>query len=286
VGWGWEELWAMQGEGNSVATPATGAGKDKNPFWVAYASALTGDEQRRIAGVAHVRVYGDMWVVDQREKLAPIDAYSLHEREPNPFEWLFYGGTEPTRSITPDPDPWLTWEWRNAVGQPGDVPAGTPSTLDELRIAHNIAVAQGHDAEAAKLLDRIQQELDVGTGTAYAPPVIRLIGTRLDGGVEPKVESWFECLAPVGDWWFSVHSAVDAKDPWSLSEPDSTIRENAWAPLMSTKLWKPHFIYRERTVLNHRIGLERFAGAWQTRDGSPVPRRVDGKIDTTLVVVP
>ena len=49
---------------------------------------MSGDEQRRIAAAAHVRIYGDIWVVDQREGPSPVDAFSLNEREPNPFEWL------------------------------------------------------------------------------------------------------------------------------------------------------------------------------------------------------
>jgi hypothetical protein len=285
VGWGWEELWTMQGESNSVGTPATSAGSSAHPFWVAHGTGMSGDEEKRIAGVAHVRVYGDSWVVDQREPVGLLDAYSLNEREPNPFEWLVYGGVEPMRSIKAQPDPWLTWEWRTAVGQPSMPPTGTPSTLDELRVAHNVAVAQGNDAEAARLLERIQRELDLGPATAYGPAV-RLIGTRVTEGVEPKVESWFECLGPMGDWTFGVRSTVEASEALSLLEPDPTVRDMALPPLMSTKLWKPRFVYTLRAVLNHRIGREKYAGAWQPRDASAVPRRVDGKPDTTLAILP
>ncbi|HEX3772225.1 MAG TPA: glycosyltransferase family 39 protein [Polyangiaceae bacterium] len=285
VGWGWEELWAMEGESNGVGAPATGVGATTHPFWFDYGHAMSGDEERRVAGAAHVRLYGETWVVDQREKAAPIDVYSLNEREPNPFEWLVYGGTEPMRSIGSAPDPWLTWEWRVHVGQPAVPPGGAPSTLDETRIAHNLAVSEGNDAEAGRLLDGIRGQLDQTQATTYAQAV-RLIGTRVTGGVEPKVESWFECLGPMGDWNFEVRSSVEAREPFSLLDPDPTVRAMSWYPPMSTKLWRPRFVYVIRTVLNHRIGVERYAGVWETRDGSGVPRRADGKPDTTLAVVP
>jgi hypothetical protein len=60
----------------------------------------------------------------------------------------------------------------------------------------------------------------------------------------------------------------------------------AYPPSLSTKLWRPRFLYVTLAVLNHRIGRERYAGAWWSRDGSPAPRRTDGKPDTTIAVVP
>jgi hypothetical protein len=285
LGWGWEELWTFYGESNAVTTPAAGATGTTHPMWIARGTGMSGDEERRIAAAAHVRLYGDVWVVDQREPKAPIDVYSLNERQPDPFEWVFISGIEPMRSIGSAPDPWLTWEWRTHLGQPAVVPSGEPATLDELRIAHNVAVTQGDEAGAARLLDRIRGQLDVTAATAFSTGV-RLIGTRLVSGVEPQVESWFECTAPMGDWAYNVRSSVLARAPFSLIDPDPTDREMAYPPSLSTKLWRPHFLYMTRAVLNHRIGRERYAGAWQSRDGSPPPRRTDGKPDTTLAIVP
>ena len=111
---------------------------------------MSGDEERRIAAAGHVRIYGDTWVVDKREPPAPLDAYSLNEREPNVFEWLFLDGTEPHRSVGASPDPWLTWEWRTHLGQSASLPTGEPATLDQMRIAHTVAVASGDQAAAAR----------------------------------------------------------------------------------------------------------------------------------------
>jgi hypothetical protein len=230
-------------------------------------------------------VYGDAWVVDQREPPAPIDAFSLNEHEPNALQWLLYGGTEPVRSIGRSPDPWLTWEWRTHLGQAASPPAGDPATLDEMRIAHNIAVARGDGAEATRWRVRIEARID---RTAAAPfdRGVRLIGVRVLGGVEPRVESWFECVGPMGDAAFNVRSTIEAREAFSLIPPDTTDREMAWGSPLATKLWRPGMLYDTSTVLNHRIGRERYWGYWASRDGSPVPRRSDGQSETTLVVVP
>jgi hypothetical protein len=90
----------------------------------------------------------------------------------------------------------------------------------------------------------------------------------------------------MGEVSFNVRSTVEARAPFSLIPPDPTDREMAYPPTLSTKLWRPRFLYMTDAVLNHRIGRERYAGAWQSRDGSPPPRRTDGKPDTTLAVVP
>jgi hypothetical protein len=90
----------------------------------------------------------------------------------------------------------------------------------------------------------------------------------------------------MSDAWFDVRSTVEARAPLSLIAPDPTDRDMGGAPLIATKLWRPGFLYTNRIVLNHRIGQERYWGAWQSRDGAAPPRRTDGTPETTLAVVP
>lgn len=283
--WGWEFTWKSQAVGNAVEAPSVGGGDVAgHPFWIARASGLTGDEQRKVASAAHVRVYGDVWVVDQREAPAPLEAYSLNEREPSAFEWFVYGGTEPRRSIGPAPDPWLTWEWRTHLGQPASAPTGEPRTLDEMRIAHNVAVAAGDTAAAQRWRATIVHALDPAAATGFSRGV-SLLGVRVTGGVQPRVESWFEPSQALGDVEFAVRSTVEARATLSLIPPDPTDREMAYPPSISTKLWRPGFLYTTSAVCNHRIGRERYWGHWRTRDGSPGPLRLDGQPQTTLAVL-
>jgi hypothetical protein len=284
--WYWNHEWKYQGPTNPVATPLAGsATTGTHPFWIAQGLGLTSDEEKKIAATAHVRSYGDKWVVDQREPPAPLDAYSLNEREPDPFEWLVYGGTEPVRSIGPSPDPWLTWDWRTHLGQSAPRPAGNPRTLDEMRIAHNVAIDRGDEAEAERWRERIEAQLDRSIETRFDQGV-QLIGARVTGGVQPRVEAWFECTGPMGEASFNVRSTIEAREPLSLIPPDRTDREMAWPPPLPTKLWRARFLYKTDTVLNHRIGRERYWGRWNSMDGAPAPRRKDGQLETTLAVIP
>lgn len=285
--WGWEHQWKTQANATTVGLPAVGgAGVETHPFYLARGSGLSSADATRIASVAHVRIYGDTWIVDQRERAAPLDAYSLNEREPNVLEWIFANGTEPVRSVGAAPDPWLTWDWRIHLGQRADPPTGVPVTIDEMRIAHNVAVDRADAAAAERLLEQIERQLDRTVETRFTGGM-RLLGVRLVRGVQPRVEAWFECSggAPPGDAAFNVRSTVLARAPLSMIPPDVVDREMAWPPPMPTKLWRAGFLYKTETVLNHRIGRERYWGYWAPRDGVPALRRLDGEVETTLALV-
>jgi hypothetical protein len=283
--WGWEHQWKFQGLNEDVLLPLSSTpSAASHPFWIARPSGMNADEQRKIVGSAHVRVYGDVWLVDQREPAAPLDAYSMNEREPNPIEWLLFNPTEPHRQVGTQPDPWLTWEWRMHLGQSALAPTSEPGTLDEMRIAHNIAVLHGDDATAEHWRERIEAQIDRTVTTKYDTG-LALIGVRLVGGVEPRIEAWFETSKPFdGDDYFAVRSSVSGRAPFSLIPPDTTDRDSAFPGSLPTKLWKPHCIYVATTVLNHRIGIEQYSGRWIPRDSAPFPHRTDNRPDTVLLI--
>ena len=284
--WGWEHQWTFHGNSNTTPSPTVAnPASAMHPFWIARSSGMSAPDVARIAAGTHVRAYGDTWVVDQREPAGPLDAYSLNEREPGVLDWLFDGGTEPARSIGHAPDPWLTWEWRIHLGQAAAPPSGEPRSLDEMRIAHNVAVARGDAADATRWRDRIERELDRTVRTSFTGD-LQLLGVRVTRGVQPRVESWFQANGPVGDATFDVRSEIIARGAFSLIPIDATARDMAWPPSLPTRLWRPGFIYKTEAVLNHRIGEERYTGAWRSLGGPSAPRRTDGKPDTTLVVVP
>jgi hypothetical protein len=202
--WYWEHLWTYQGTGQDAIEPRPGPGAASHPFWIARGSGMSADEQKKIAAEAHVRIYGDTWVVDQREGPAPLEAYSMNEREPNPLEWLLTNPTEPVRKVGDRPDAWLTWEWRTHLGQEAPLPQGQPATLDEMRIAHNVAVSLGDAATAERWREEIDRRID-RTVTVKFDRYVRLIGVRVTDGVEPRIESWFEVVVAMpGDASWAV----------------------------------------------------------------------------------
>ena len=103
---------------------------------------------------------------------------SFKEREPSRWEWYFLSGTEPHREVVPDP--YLTWELRTHFGQPAEIPAQPPATLDQRRIAHNIALASGDAAKAAQLYAEIERELT--PVHAQFDDGSEIVGTTYPGG--------------------------------------------------------------------------------------------------------
>ena len=282
--WGWEQQWAMAGNADNAGAPNAGKVPDNHVFWVGRGSAMRTPEQQKYSSEAHVRIYGDIWVVDQRDRPAPLEAFSMDEREPGFFEWLLWNPTERARHAATKPDPWLTWEWRTHLGQQAPEPSGTPTTLDETRIAHNLAIAQGNAAAAERLREQIEAQLDRQVVARFGDN-LRLIGVRVVDGAEPRVESWFEATAPLaGDATLAVRSTIVGRRPWSLIPPDSVDRQMVSVSPISTKLWRRGFLYRVETDLNHRIGREEYRAIWVSSDGTSPPRRSDGKPDTLLVV--
>ena len=286
LGFYWHHQWKFQGQAQVVSAPvAASTNVATHPFWMARSHYMTSAEAQRFASTAHVRVYDDTWVVDQREAPAPLDAFSMNEHPPNPFQWLFVSGTEPARNPGTTPDPWLTWELREHLGQPASLPTTAPSTLDEIRIAHNMAISRGDEAEAARWRKLIDDALDHSVAAQFDRGA-NLLGVRVTGGVEPKLETYFECTGPMRDAAFNVRSSIEKKETFSLIPPDPTDREMAQGPLIPTKLWKRGMIYETFAILNHRIGVEKYKGYWAPRDAIPVPHRVDGQPMSPLATIP
>jgi len=282
---GWEEQWQWRGPVDKAALPVSADFGAADPFWIGRSSGLMADVQRKVASAAHVRVYGDTWIVDQREPAGPVDAYRVTEREPHALEWLLLDGTEPRRTVGSEPDPWLTWEWRTHLGQPAVEPAGDPATLDEMRIAFDAAIERGDAAAARRWRAGIDAQID-GSVSARFEGLADLVGVRRIGGVQPRLELWFEATTPLhGDFTFDVRSRIVAPAPWSVLPAAGTEREMAFPPSLPTKLWKTGFLYSTQVVLDHRIGRELYTGRWASRDGAPAPERVDGQHETRLLVL-
>jgi hypothetical protein len=170
------------------------------------------------------------------------------------------------------------------VGQDAAEPGGEPRTLDEIRIAHNLAVSRGDEAQAARWRERLLGHLNRAPATRFGDS-LRLMGVNVIDGAEPRVESWFEVLAPPsGDYLLGVRSTITARSRWSLIPDDSVDRPMASTSHIATRLWRRGFIYAVETDLNHRIGREEYWAKWVSADGKDPPRRSDGKPETLLVV--
>lgn len=270
TGWAWHLGWAV---GQHVDGPNTIPNGTGHWILVARASGLNTEAQKEFLSRYAAEIYDDIWVADRRKPPAPLQGFRFAEREPNLVERYLFGGIEPVRTLVSDP--FVTWEWRHHFDQQAFVPQIEPTTLEQKRIAHNIAVT-AHDAVRAEALQvEIRRELTHPMVAAYKG--LRILGWRHIQGVFPRVEVWVQAEGPTeADLVFGVHSNVVAPKRMSFLPVDPGEQDNASPPALSTKLYKPGFLYTYTTVLRHRIGQERYWGFFWARDGKAVPPRIDG----------
>jgi Dolichyl-phosphate-mannose-protein mannosyltransferase len=282
---GWERWWAVAHEvADTRGGPTAQPKNSKHALWIARASKMSGTSWKAIASTAPVLAYGDVWIVDQRASPAPLDAFSLHEREPNFMERWMVASVEPMRSISQVPDEFLTWEIRKHCGQPSNRPTRPPQTVDEARIAYNAAIDAGDAATAARHRTALEREAPLAFPVTFTEGV-RLLGSRILRGAQPVVELWVEVQGPLRtDVLFEVSSTILGKAPFSFIPIDPQVVSATGPPPIPSTLWRPGFIYRVTSPLFHRPGEDHLRGAWV--GGAGCPKRLDGAAETELGVYP
>jgi 4-amino-4-deoxy-L-arabinose transferase-like glycosyltransferase len=226
-------------------------------------------ELRDAARRYHVRAVGWLWMMDRAAPPAPLDGFSFAEHEPGLFESFWYGATEPIRRVVPDP--WVTWEWRALLGQPAVTPPSTtaPVTLEQMRIAHNAAVASKDAAGADRLRRALVSRLNLPV-TAKWSPALELLGVDHHRGAARSftpyvlVGSGFKCAK------IAIKAHVTKRRLLSTLPVDPDDHDIAPLPPIRCELWQPGQIYSVPTVYRHRAGREQFTLGWAgAPPGSP-----------------
>jgi hypothetical protein len=283
--WLWNYAWASAAEARVLPAPLMEHAPpgDPHPIFLARVTNLTLEQQKALVATFHVEVYDDeFWVVDRRDPQKPIDAYSLEEREPSIWEWYFIGGVEPIRRYVRDP--FASWEWGTHLGQAIAPPETAPKTREQIRIAHNIAVAAGDTAAAARQWTELERDL-VRVPAAEFSEGISLLGFHRVKGTQPRIVLLLRATRTLpSDATFTVRAVVEGRRWLSLIPPDTAVRQVSVPAGLSSRLHRPGFLYSHTVVLRQRIGVERFWGSFESRDGAPPPVRMDGLLETPLLV--
>jgi 4-amino-4-deoxy-L-arabinose transferase-like glycosyltransferase len=267
----WSQVWTLGGRIVQPGRPAPTRARNGGAAYLADTRFMYSDVQGEIARQFHVTAVGPFWKVDEAAPNAPIDAFAIVEREPSWWEWYFISGTEPHREIVPDP--YLTWELRTHFGQPAEAPAAKPATLEQRRIAHNIAVAAGDEARAAALLAEIMGELTAARA-AFADGT-EILGTTFHRGARSLLTIYVRAGGPTaGDVQLAVRSKVTAKARWSTTIADPTEREVGIPIGLSPQRWKKGFVYSDPVAIRKRPGTEVFRASWVMRGPGSPPKRV------------
>jgi hypothetical protein len=225
-------------------------------------------EQRTVATRFHVHAVGPFWFVDRSEPAAPIDGYRFDEHEPGWWERWSQGDVEPIRTVRADP--WLTWEWRTAFGQAVRAPAGPPATDDQLRVAHNIALASADAAGAARLRATLAARFNLPLAAKYTNGT-ELIGAVHQRGAQRAITLYFVAGRFEQDAHYAVNARVVTPPRLSTLPVDPQVLDLARSPAPATTLWAPGSIHAVRFVYRRRPGSEELTGAWV-----PAPPRSDG----------
>jgi hypothetical protein len=229
-----------------------------------------------------------LWHYEGAAPRAPLDAYRLEEREPTTWERLWRYDTEPVRRVVPQPDPWLTWEWREALGQtPAPPPAATeqPVTPDQLRIAYNMGVARGKILPAAEARVTLTRLLDIPVTAAYDDGT-KLVGAAHHRGAEHHLWLLFQAGRARGERKFMVRGAVLGQPWYSSLARHKDLIEISFPPALPMSLWREGYLYGLKVTYRKRPGTEQYAGRFVSIDRTSVaPKRVDGPPDVVLVTV-
>jgi hypothetical protein len=269
----WSQVWTLGGRIVLQNRPLPARGRPGAGVYVADTRWLLNGLQGELARGFHVKAVGPFWEVVPTEPAAPIDAYAIVEREPSWWEWYFVSGTEPHRDVAPDP--YLTWELRTHFGQPADVPAAPPATLEQKRVAHNIAVATGDRAKADALYQEIVRELRPAHATFEDGTEI--LGTTYHDGARPLLTIYLKAGGPtVPDVQLTVRSKVTARAAWSSTMPDPTDREVGLPLAIAPQRWRRGFLYSDPVAIRKRPGTEVYRASFWVRGPGAAPKRLDG----------
>ncbi|AUX46341.1 glycosyltransferase [Sorangium cellulosum] len=263
----WAQVWALGGRVVAPVRPAP-RGEPPRGAYLADTRFMPDREQASLARRFDVTAVGPFWAIGAGLGAKPaatpergIEAFSFREREPGPFAWYFISGTEPEREIVPDP--FLTWELRTHFGQPAEPPGAAPETLNQKRIAHNIALAAGDSARAAALRAAIDAAL-TPLGVRFDDGT-ELVGTTFQDGARPLLTIVVRAGGPLpADVALVVRSRVVERAPLSTTMADPLVREVGLPTAIAPQRWRAGFLYADPVPIRKRPGTEVF---WASLSG-------------------
>jgi hypothetical protein len=282
----WSQSWTLHRPTRSTMLLPSVDDDTLERYFVGDSRFMSARAQLAASSTGRLLAVGPFWLVDVAQPAGPLQGFSFAEREPNAYERYLFQGNDPMRTVRADP--YWTWELRAHLGQmPNPAPGTPPVGREQLRIAHNIAVAHGEPALARKLRARLLAPLDRSAAVVYDDGA-ELLGTSYVPGVAPALVVYFLSAGPsTADQTFEIRSVVLAPEPWSLVPADPTVKAVSLNVPLSTKLWKAGFIYASTSEIRKRPGRERFVGYWASSDGLAPPRRpIAGARRDTLLVLP
>ncbi len=281
----WAQAWALHRPVRAVTAIPSIHSRKLDRYFIGDLAFMNSADQLRLAHDFSVVVVGQYAFVDRGiAPPAPAQGLVFDEREPTPLEWYFLSGIDPVRTVRPDA--FYTWELREHYGQtPNPPPATPPASIDQIRIAHNAAVASGNSELAARYEAKLMASLDTEVARTYSNGT-KLIGRRYTPGVAPTLSLYFLAPGPAeADYQFEVVSMVENRRFLSLVPADSKTKAVGASFVIPPRLWKKGYIYVSRSEIRHRPGREAYFGGFSSPPGVGALNLLDDRDDTALIVL-
>ncbi|MBV9946023.1 MAG: glycosyltransferase family 39 protein [Myxococcales bacterium] len=280
----WGQPWALHRPTETVNDVPVQRSGDERPF-VADLGGVAAADQVKLAQAFPVTAVGRYALALRSAPLAPVQGFVFEEREPDLREWYLSNGVDRVRTVVPDP--FFTWELRaHYAQQPNPSPEGPPRCLDQVRIAHDVAVAAGDGALADRYEAELRAQLDAGVATTFSDGT-RLLGQVYRSGVAPTLTLYFKASGPArDDFPFEIASMVEEAPRFSLVPRDDRSRQVPAPFLLPMRLWKKDFIYTAESEIRKRPGRERFVGYFGGAAGEPGPHALDRSGWIPLLILP
>jgi hypothetical protein len=261
----WSSVWALGGRPVELAVAAS----PSTPGALTVVDArFVSDVQR--AGLARrgVTSVGPFWIVDGAGTRASL---SLATREPSLVEWLLRNGTEPVRTVVPDP--FADWEMRAHYESPPPLLDGTASTPEHHRVLHNVALLAGDEAGVAREWEAAARGCKP-VGVTF-PDGTTLLCARFEDGVAPTLTFVFSTRGPLAAGTeLSIVGRITQGARLSTTMVDPHVRELSMPFTLSPSLFRAGFLYSHTVTLRRRPGAEEVLEA-ALRTGAEVTPRVE-----------
>ncbi len=277
---GWSTEWILDRPISEVHVLPSAGSKQPGRYLIADARHLTAAEQTALMGDFTVIALGPIWLVDREQAKGPADVHILAAHRPSLLQWYFVAPADPVYSV--EQDPFASWELRYHFDQePNPPPSDAPTTSEQRRIAHNLAVSRGDTALAQRYESEIVAELDTSTAVDYDDGT-RLLGFHYDSSLRHELWLYFRAPGPAPSARrFAIRTTIAKKKPLSLVIADDKVKGVAALFDIPPTLWKKGFVYVAKAEIRKRPGREVFVGYW----AQYTPRAVTGEPSIRLLTL-
>jgi hypothetical protein len=262
--------WTMRRPAATVSHPPSTPATGQDRYYVADMRFMTATEQEALVQNFSVTALDTFLTVDRAAPKGEFQVLDVQRYEPSWLEKYWVSSTHALRRVVPNP--FVTWELRDRFElSPNDPPARAPVSFEEIRIAHNIAVARSDEAGAARGLTALLAGCDHSASRTFADGD-QLLGTRLERGTSLVYSVYLLAAGPdASEPALVMHSIVESAPASSLVGKDTAVADVGVPFGIPTSRWKRGYVYVSLTEVIRRIGRERWYGSFHSarESGSP-----------------